>query len=82
MAARTLTRQQHRVLEHIANTGDTVVMTAAALGVTGQTVKNHLSGAYGKLGVHSITGAFVARGWLDVGTHRHVWTCSCGATRR
>ena len=61
-----LTPKERMVLAHMAKTGDTAIETAAALGLSEQTVKNHLTNAYRQLGVHNLTGAFIALGWLKV----------------
>jgi len=61
-----LTPKERMVLVHLAKTGDTMAETAASLVVSEQTVKNHLTNAYRQLGVHSLTGAFIALGWLKV----------------
>ena len=39
---------------------------AADIGISPQTVKNHLTSIYRKLEVDSLVGAFIALGWLRV----------------
>jgi DNA-binding NarL/FixJ family response regulator len=64
--AREVTPAQMRTLAHVARTGDTLGRTAATLGITEQTVKNHLSSAYRTLSAGNLVGAFIALGWLNV----------------
>jgi len=59
------TRRQQEVLELIARTGDTGPAAAAELGVTKQTIKNHLAGVFRTLGVHSLIQVYVKLGWLQ-----------------
>lgn len=60
---RHLTDRQRDVLR-MAATGMTHADLARALGVSEQTVKNHLTTAYRTLEVRNQTQAFVALGWL------------------
>lgn len=44
--------------------GHVMKEVAHELGVSEQTIKNHLSAVYHKLEVHNLIGAFKALGWL------------------
>lgn len=58
-----LTRRQAEVLRLMAQ-GKTQDQIASELSVHVQTVKNHRTGAYQRLGVSSMTEAYIALGWL------------------
>lgn len=58
-----LTKRQHRTLVVMVR-GQRNKEAAYELGVSEQTVKNHLFAVYQVLGVNSLTGAYYALGWL------------------
>lgn len=60
-----LTPRQREVLRAIAVTGSGVA-AARTLGITYQTLRNHLNEAYSRLGVDGIIPALRAVGWLVV----------------
>lgn len=60
-----LTRRQFECLRQYAMLGG-MSQVAIVLGVSIQTVKNHLSAAYQSLGVHTAIDAFRLLGWLSV----------------
>jgi len=60
-----VTQREFDILRLVA-TGMTHAAAGDALGIRGQTVKNHLSDAYKRLRVNNQTEAFVALGWLTV----------------
>jgi len=61
-----LTAREQEVLVEIGRTGDRIDLVAHRLDMDYQTAKNHLHNAYRTLGVHSLTQAFIALGWLKV----------------
>ena len=61
---RELTPRQMEVLRLHAHLPRSEV--AYRLGITETTLKHHLTSAYRKLGVQSLTQAWVALGWLKV----------------
>ncbi len=67
MAARgsKLSKREREVIAAIAYCGDQK-RAAIRLGIADQTVKNHLTTAYRRLGVHGIIDALYALGWLRV----------------
>lgn len=79
---KTGTPMQMRVVEVYAKTGSQK-LTAHELGISEQTVKNHLSALYARLGVESgILQALNALGWIRVptqtGTAPCGWISYCG----
>lgn len=60
-----LTPTELRVL-HLKAQGLTSLEAAGRLGVSDQTVKNHMTGVYEALGVDSLASALAAVGWLKV----------------
>lgn len=58
-----LTRREDEILRVLAS-GLTLKATASRLGVSLQTVKNHTSAAYEKLGATGMVEAFAKLGWL------------------
>lgn len=58
-----LTPQEENILR-LSATGRTNVQMADVAGTTEQTIKNHLSSAYAKLGAQSRIQAFIKLGWL------------------
>ena len=63
--AHRLTAGQLRTLIAVAH-GRTYREAAFDLGLSEQTVKNHMSDAFDRLDVNSMVGAFHAMGWLRV----------------
>lgn len=61
-----LSPAEWRLLAALAD-GRTQAEAAATLGLSIQTVKNHCSGAYRKLDVGGLVGAYARLGWLKVG---------------
>jgi FixJ family two-component response regulator len=61
----TLTPAQDRVLRMRAR-GMSVMEVAAVLGISEQTVKNHLSDVYRRLGTGGLIPTLIERGWLRV----------------
>jgi DNA-binding CsgD family transcriptional regulator len=60
-----LSKREREVIAAIAYCGDQK-RAAIRLGIADQTVKNHLTTAYRRLGVHGIIDALYALGWLRV----------------
>jgi DNA-binding CsgD family transcriptional regulator len=60
-----ISRREREVLAAIAYCGDQR-RAAIRLGIADQTVKNHLTNIYRRLGVHGIIDALYAVGWLRV----------------
>lgn len=60
-----LTQRQTEVLREIAVHGH-FKEAAVCLGISEQTVKNHATQAYDRLGVHGILDALTTLGWLRV----------------
>jgi len=60
-----LSRHQRRAVEMYATHG-THKAAAHAMGLSEQTIKNHLSAVYHRLGVTGSIEAFTALGWLRV----------------
>lgn len=58
-----LTQREVEVLEALA-TGKTAVAAAHDLGISHQTLKNHLTNAYAQMDVRSLVGAYAKLGWL------------------
>ncbi len=63
--SRQLTRREREVLAAVAYCGDQR-RAAIRLGIADQTIKNHLTTVYRRLGVHGIIDALYAVGWLRV----------------
>jgi DNA-binding NarL/FixJ family response regulator len=61
-----LTAREVQVIRAVARHGGAGRMAAAELGISPQTVKNHLSSVYGKLGAVGLTDALARMGWLRV----------------
>jgi DNA-binding CsgD family transcriptional regulator len=59
----SLTASQRRVLELRAE-GLTIKAVAGRMGISDQTVKNHITGAYDALEVDNIVGAMTRLGWV------------------
>lgn len=77
-----LTPAQLQALRAYAETG-LVKAAAYQMQVREQTMKNHLSNAYLRLGVDGALQAFRALGWLRIpdsaAAHNHTWSCAeCG----
>ena len=60
IAARRLTARQQDIIERLTVPGATQQSVADELGISAQTVKNHLALAYSRLGVRSIGQAVTA----------------------
>jgi DNA-binding CsgD family transcriptional regulator len=58
-----ISKREREVLAYLAH-GLTTEQTAARMGLSIQTVKNHTTSAYRKLRVQNRSGAFLALGWL------------------
>ena len=58
-----ISKREREVLAYLAH-GLTAEQTAARMGLSTQTVKNHSSSALKELRVHNRSGAFIALGWL------------------
>lgn len=52
--ARRLTARQLEIIDRMSRRGATATKVAAALGISEQTVKNHLSDAYREYDVHAL----------------------------
>jgi DNA-binding CsgD family transcriptional regulator len=59
-----ITKREREVLAYLAH-GLTYEQTAARMGVSPQTVKNHTSSAFKKLRVGNRFGAFLELGWMN-----------------
>lgn len=60
-----LTPREREVLVEVAK-GATAKRVAYSLGISVQTVKNHMSKIYEKLDTDNVIGAFTTLGWLKV----------------
>ena len=66
-----LTQREVEVLEALA-TGKTATEAAQDLGISYQTLKNHLSNAYAQVGARSLVGAYAMLGWLHEPRRAHL----------